>query len=89
MELGGKTGECLEIVAAKAGNYTPVVVVDGIDSWVARIDCICSVYFQQYCQIFPHCLLGVVVSQTSHWLEPYWLSSAEIHSSTSYVNKRW
>jgi hypothetical protein len=36
MELGGKTGECLEIVAAKAGNYTlVVVVVDGIDSWVA------------------------------------------------------
>jgi hypothetical protein len=96
MEPGGRTGERLEMVAAKAGNYTlvlvvvvVVVVVDEIDSRIARIECLCSVYFQHDYLTLPHCLLGVVVSQTAHWLEPYWLSSAEIHSSTSYVNKRW
>jgi hypothetical protein len=31
MEPGGRTGECLELVAAKAGNYT-LVVVHVIDS---------------------------------------------------------
>ena len=38
------------MVAAKAGNYTlvlvVVVVVDEIDSRIARIECFCSVYFQ-------------------------------------------
>ena len=84
------------MVAAKAGNYTLVLVVvvvvvgvDEIDSQIARIECLCSVYFQHYYLTLRHCLLGVVVSQTAHWLEPYWLSLAEIHSSTSYVNKRW
>jgi len=33
MEPGGKTGEHLEMVAAKAGNYT-LVVVDEIDSLI-------------------------------------------------------
>jgi hypothetical protein len=83
----GKTAECQEMEAAKAGNYAPVE--DDLDSAVPRIECFCSVYFQHYCQILPHCLLGVVVSQTSHPMEPYWLSSVEIHSSTSYVHKRW
>jgi hypothetical protein len=87
MGQGGKTGERLEMEAAKAGNYTPVEVE--FDSAVARIECLCSVYFLHDYLTLPHCLLGVVVSQTAHWLEPYWLSSAEIHSSTSYVNKRW
>jgi len=35
MEPGGKTGERLEMVATKAGNYNLVVVVDEIDLWVA------------------------------------------------------
>jgi hypothetical protein len=83
MGHGGRTGERLEMEAAKAGNYTPVV--EEIDSWVARIDCLCSVYFPHL--MLPHCHLGVVVSQTGHPVEPYWLSSAEIRSSTSYVNK--
>jgi hypothetical protein len=87
MGQGGKTGERLEMEAAKAGNYTPVV--EEIDSWVARIECLCSVYFQHGYLMLPHCHLGVVVSQTGHPVEPYWLSSVEIHSSTSYVNKRW
>ena len=69
--------------AAKAGNYTPVV--EEIDSWVAQIDCLCSVYFPHL--MLPHYHLGVVVSQTGHPVEPYWLSSAEIRSSASYVNK--
>jgi hypothetical protein len=86
MGQGGKTGERLEMEAAKAGNYTPVEVE--FDSAVARIECLCSVYFRHYCQMLPHCLLGVVVSQTGHPVEPYWLSSVEIRSSTSYVNKR-
>jgi hypothetical protein len=93
MEPGGRTRERLEMVAAKGVNYTlvlvVVVVVDEIDSWIARIECLCLVYFQHDFLMLPHFLLGVVVSQTSHWLEPYWLSSAEIHSATSYVNKRW
>jgi hypothetical protein len=86
MGQGGKTGERLEMEAAKAGNYTPVEVE--FDSAVARIECLCSVYFRHYCQMLPHCLLGVVVSQRGHPVEPYWLSSVEIRSSTSYVNKR-
>ena len=44
MGHGGRTGERLEMVAAKAGNYT--LVVEEIDFWVARIECLCLVYFQ-------------------------------------------
>ena len=86
MGQGGRTGERLEMVAAKAGNYTPGE--DEFDLWVAQIECLCSVYFQHYYMMLPHCHLGVVVSQTAHRVEPYWLSSAEIRSSTSYVNKK-
>jgi len=81
----GRTGECLEMVAAKGGTYTPVE--DEFDLWVARIECLCSGYFQHYYLMLPHCYLGVVVTQTAHQLEPYWLSSADIHLLTSYVNK--
>jgi len=35
MKPGGRTGERLEMVAAKAGNYTLVVVVDEVDLRVA------------------------------------------------------
>jgi hypothetical protein len=88
MGQGGKTGEGLEKEAAKAGNYTPVE--EEFHSGDARIECLCSVYFQHYCQMLPHCPLGVAVSETTHPMEPYWLSSVEICSSTSYVNKtRW
>jgi len=93
MEPGGRTGERLEMVAAKTGNYTlvvvvvVVVVVNEIDLRVARIECLCSVNFQYYYLMLPHSHLGTVESQTAHRLQPYWLSSAEIHSSTSYVNK--
>ena len=77
------------MVAVKAGNYTlvVVVVVNEIYLRVARIESLCFVYFHHYYMMLPHCHLGVVVSQTAHLLEPYWLSSAEIHSSTLYVNK--
>jgi hypothetical protein len=54
------------MVAAKADNYTlvvAVVVVDEIDSWIARIECLGSVYFQHYRLMLPHCHMGVVVSQ--------------------------
>ena len=87
MGHGGGTGERLEMHAAKAGNCTPVV--EEIDPWVARIECPCSVYFQNGHFMLPHCHLGDVVSQTGHRVEPYWLSSVEIHLLTSYVNKRW
>jgi len=89
MVQGGRTGERLEMVPAKAGNYTLMVVVDEIDSRVAQIVCLCLVYFPHYYRMLPHCPLGVVVSQTALRLEPYWLSLAEIRSSTSYVNTRW
>jgi len=85
MEQGGKTAERLEMVAAKAGSYTPVEVE--FESADARIECLCSVYFQHYCQLLSHCLLGIVVSQTGRPVEPYWLSWVEIRSSTLYVNK--
>jgi len=83
----GRTGEQLNMVVAKAGNYT--AVVDDICSWVAQIECLCSLYFQHYYLTFPHCHLGVAVSQTAHLLEPYWLSSAEIRLSTLYVKNSW
>jgi len=51
MGEGGKTGECLDMVAAKAGNYT--LVVDEINLGVAQIACLCSVYFQHYCLMLP------------------------------------
>jgi len=87
MGHGGRTGEHLEMVAAKAGNYT--LVVEEIDLWVARIECLCSVYIQHHHLMLPHSHLGVVVSQTGHPVEPYWLSSVEIRSFTSYVNNSW
>jgi len=87
MGQGGETGEGLEMEPAKAGNYTPVE--DQFDSGVAGIACLCSVYIRHYCQMLPHCLLGVVGSQTAHPMKPYWLSSVEIRSSTSFVNKGW
>ena len=89
MEPGGRTGESLEMVAEKAGNNTLELVVDEIDSLVVRMECLCSLYCQHYYLMPPHCHLGVVVGQTAHRLEPYWVSSAEIHSSTLYVNKKW
>jgi len=87
MGLGGRSGERLEMEAVKAGNYTPVV--EEFDLWVARIECLCSVYFQHYHLMLPHCHLGVGVSQTGHPVEQCWLSSVEIRSSTSYVNQPW
>jgi len=89
MKPGGRTGEHLEMVAAKAANYTLVVVsVVEIDTWVARIECDCSVYFQHYHLMLPQCHLGIVVSQTAHLLETYWLSSAEIHLLTWYISEK-
>jgi len=84
----GRTEERLKMVPAKVGNYT-LVVVDDIDSQVARIQCLRSVHFPHHHLMLPHCPLGVVVSQTANPLEPYWLSLVEIRSSTSYVNNRW
>ena len=74
------------MVVAKTGNYTPVE--DEFDFWVARIECLCSVYFQHYYLMLPRCHLGVFNSQTAHRLEPYWLPSAEIRSSTLYGTKK-
>jgi hypothetical protein len=59
MGHGGRTGERLEMEATRVGNYTPVV--EEIDSWVAQIECLCSVYFHHYYLMLPHCHLGVVV----------------------------
>ena len=64
MGQGGSTGERLDMVAAKTGNYTPVV--EEIDLWVSPIECFCPVYFQHYFLILPHCHLGVVWSLTGH-----------------------
>ena len=77
---------CLEKMAAKVGDYSPVA--DELDAWVPRIECLCSVYFQHYFLMLPHCHPGVVVSQTAHQSGPYWLSLADIRSSTSYVNTK-
>ena len=58
------------MVPAKVGNCTLVVVVDEIDSWVARVECLCSVYFLPCYLILPPCPLGIVVSKTAHQQEP-------------------
>jgi len=52
MGHGGRTGERLGMEAAKAGNYTPVV--EEMDWWVARIECLCSVYFHRDYLMLPH-----------------------------------
>ena len=85
MGHGGRTGERLEMVVARAGNYTPVE--DEFDLWAARIECLCLVYFQYYSLMLAQCHLDVFVSQPAHTVEPYWLSLVEIRSLTSYVNK--
>jgi hypothetical protein len=87
MGKGGRTGERLQKVPVKVGNYT--LVVNEFDLWVAQIECLCLVYFQYYYLMLPHCSLGFVVSQTAHLFKPYWSSSVEICSSTLYVNQRW
>jgi len=84
---GHGTEELLEPVAGNAGNNTPGV--EDINLWVSLIESLCSVYFQYYYLMLPHCEQGVGVSQTGDQVEPYWLSSGEIRSSTLYVNKRW
>ena len=84
---GGRTGQRLEMVVAKAGNYT--LVVDNSDSFVAQIECLCSLYCQYYCVMLTNCPLGIIVSETAHLLEPYWLSLVQICSLRSYVNKWW
>jgi hypothetical protein len=89
MGQGVSTGERLEMVPAKAGNYTLlVVVVDDIHLWVTRIEFLCLVYFPHHYLMLPQCPQGVVRMQTTNPLEPYWLSSVEILSSTFYVNPR-
>jgi hypothetical protein len=71
--------------ASKEGNYTPVV--EELDSWVARNEYLCLVYIPHGYLMLPHCHLGVAVNETGHPMEPYWLSSVEIHLWTSYENK--
>jgi hypothetical protein len=85
MGHGGGTGECLEMVAVRAVNYTPGE--DECDMWAAQRECFCSVYFQRHSLMLSHCHLRVFVSQTAHPVEPYSLSSAEVCSLTSSVNK--
>jgi len=80
MGKGGRTGERLEKMSAKADNYTPVV--NEFDMWVAQIECLCLLYFQHYYLMLPHCSLGFVVSQTAHLFKPHWSSSVEISLST-------
>ena len=75
MEPGGGTGERLEMVAAKAGNYTlvvvvvvlVVVVVDEIDFRVAQIASLCSVY---YLGVFPALLYGAPTLSSGRCCEP-------------------
>jgi hypothetical protein len=84
---GGTTRERLEIVAAKSGNNS--LVGKEINLWVTRIQCLCSVYFQHYYLMLPHCRFDIVVSQRDQLVEPYRLSSVGTSSLTLYVNKRW
>jgi hypothetical protein len=76
------------MVAAKAGNYT-LLVVDVIELQVAGIECLGLVYFQHYFLMILHFHLGVVVSQTAHLMQRYWLSLAVICLLESYINKRF
>lgn len=82
---GDRTRSCLQMEAAKGNNHTP-----GIDHnhlWVARIDCLCTDYFETCYLMFPNCLLGNIASLTTHILEPHRFSLVEIHSWTLNVNK--
>jgi len=79
----GRTGECLEMLPAKARNHSQGE--DEINLCVPQIECLCAVYFQHYYLMLPHCHLGIVVSERGYLLEPDWLSSVEIRSLTSYV----
>jgi hypothetical protein len=84
MGHGGRTGERVEMLAARVGNYTPVE--DEFDMWITQIECLSSEYFQHDYLILPPCPLRIVVSNTCNSVELGWLSSAEIHSSTLYMN---
>jgi len=72
MGHGDRTGERLEMVAVRVDNYTPVE--DAFDLWAARIEFLCSVYVPHYYLMLPHCHPDIVVSQTAHLVQPYWLS---------------
>jgi hypothetical protein len=74
------------MVAVRAGNYT--TVEDQFDLWVARIQCLCSVYFQHHYLMLANCDQGVVMSQPARPLERYWLSLAVFRSFTLYVNQQ-
>jgi hypothetical protein len=73
------------MMATKVGNNT----LDGneIDLGVSRMECLYSVYFQQYDLMLPPCHLAIDVSHKANLLEPYWLFSVEISSSTPYGNE--
>jgi len=69
MGPSSRTGEHLEIVAAKASKYS-LVVLDVINLQIAQIECLCSVCFRHYYLMLPHWHLGIVVRQTAHLLDP-------------------
>jgi hypothetical protein len=71
-------------VAAKAGDYS--FMVGENNSLGSRTECLCSVSLQHYDVVLSPCYLGVVMCETPHLFERYWLSLEEISSSTSYVN---
>jgi hypothetical protein len=60
MGHGDRTGEWLEMVAVKGGNYT--LVEDGFDIYAAQTECLYLVYFQYYNPMLLLCHLGIVVS---------------------------
>jgi hypothetical protein len=64
MGQGGSTGERLAMEAAKPGNDIPVV--DEIDLCIARMECLCLLYFQPHYLMLPHCSLGGVVCHAVH-----------------------
>jgi len=85
MENVDKSAEYLELAAVKAGNHTHAT--DDIDWFVSQVDFLFQLQFVYYLPMILNCLHGVVACQIGHLVEPYLLSSGEIHSSTCSVNK--
>jgi len=83
MESADKTAEHWEMAAVKKGNHTHAAV--DIEWFVSQIDCLCQ--FVNYVPMVLNCLHGFVACRIGHPVEPYLLSSMDIHSSTCSVNK--
>jgi len=88
METVDKTVERQEMATLKEGNRTLAVAVDN-DWSVSHIDCLCEWHVVNFYPVILDYHHHIVAGQIGHQVEPYPLSSVEIHSSTLSVIQRW